>query len=60
MLRERPGAYIWLGHGARGNDGHGGPGCRLHNPHYDFNDDILTTGASYWATLVETILPRSA
>ncbi len=60
MLRERPGAYIWLGHGAQGNDGHGGPGCRLHNPHYDFNDDILTTGASYWATLVETILPRSA
>ena len=55
MLRERPGAYIWLGHGA-----HNGPGCRLHNPHYDFNDDILTTGASYWATLVETILPRSA
>ena len=55
MLRERPGAYVWLGHGA-----HSGPGCRLHNPHYDFNDDILTTGASYWATLVETILPRSA
>jgi len=55
MLKERPGAYIWLGHG-----GHGGPGCRLHNPHYDFNDAILTTGASYWASLVETILPRSA
>ncbi len=55
MLRERPGAYIWLGHG-----GHGGPACRLHNPHYDFNDAILTTGASYWATLVETALPRSA
>lgn len=60
LLRERPGAYVWLGHGAQGNDGHGGPACRLHNPHYDFNDDILTTGASYWATLVETILPRSA
>ena len=55
LLRERPGAYVWLGHGA-----HTGPGCRLHNPHYDFNDEILTTGASYWATLVETILPRSA
>ncbi|PWC82319.1 peptidase M20 [Azospirillum sp. TSH100] len=55
MLKERPGAYIWLGHG-----GHRGPACRLHNPHYDFNDAILTTGASYWASLVETILPRSA
>jgi len=55
MLKERPGAYIWLGHG-----GHSGPSCRLHNPHYDFNDAILTTGASYWASLVETILPRSA
>ena len=55
MLRERPGAYIWLGHG-----GHLGSSCRLHNPHYDFNDAILTTGASYWASLVETILPRSA
>ncbi len=55
MLKERPGAYIWLGHG-----GHRGPSCRLHNPHYDFNDDILAVGASYWASLVETILPRSA
>ncbi|CBS88008.1 M20 aminoacylase family protein [Azospirillum lipoferum] len=55
MLKERPGAYIWLGHG-----GHSGPSCRLHNPHYDFNDAILTTGAGYWASLVETILPRSA
>jgi hippurate hydrolase len=55
MLKERPGAYIWLGHG-----GHLGSSCRLHNPHYDFNDAILTTGASYWASLVETILPRSA
>ncbi|ALG70188.1 peptidase M20 [Azospirillum thiophilum] len=54
MLKERPGAYIWLGHG-----GHRGPSCRLHNPHYDFNDDILAVGASYWASLVETILPRS-
>ncbi|MGA1858742.1 M20 aminoacylase family protein [Azospirillum sp. 11R-A] len=55
MLKERPGAYVWLGHG-----GHLGSSCRLHNPHYDFNDAILTTGASYWASLVETILPRSA
>ena len=29
----------------------------VHNPHYDFNDDILTLGASYWARLVESALP---
>lgn len=50
MLRERPGCYAWLGNGPM--DG----GCMLHNPNYDFNDDILPVGASYWATLVEHIL----
>jgi hippurate hydrolase len=50
MLRERPGCYVWIGNGlAEG-------GCMLHNPHYDFNDDILTLGASYWARLVEILL----
>ena len=28
----------------------------LHNPHYDFNDEILALGASYWARLAETVL----
>jgi hippurate hydrolase len=51
MLRERPGCYVWLGNGMA--DG----GCMLHNPGYDFNDDILPVGASYWATLVEQNLP---
>lgn len=52
MLRERPGCYVWLGNGmAEG-------GCMLHNPGYDFNDEILSVGASYWATLVEQILPE--
>lgn len=50
MLRERPGCYVWLGNGA------GEGGCMLHNPGYDFNDEILPVGASYWATLVEQIL----
>ena len=50
MLNEKPGAYIWIGNGPR--DG----GCMLHNPNYDFNDDILPIGASYWARLVETRL----
>jgi len=38
MLQQRPGAYIWLGQG-KGNDP-----APLHNPHYDFNDDVLETG----------------
>jgi len=50
MLQEKPGCYVWLGNGS--SDGN----CLLHNPHYDFNDEILTVGASYWVKLVETIL----
>jgi hippurate hydrolase len=51
MLRQRPGSYIWIGNGP--SDG----GRVLHNPHYDFNDEILPIGASYWAKLVESLLP---
>ncbi len=50
MLQQRPGAYIWLGNGQTG-EGHG-----LHNPHYDFNDEILPLGASYWVALVQAQL----
>jgi len=50
MLQEKPGCYVWLGNGS--SDG----SCLLHNPHYDFNDDILTVGASYWVKLVERVL----
>jgi len=50
MLQEKPGCYVWLGNGSSDGD------CLLHNPHYDFNDAILTVGASYWVKLVETIL----
>ncbi len=46
MLNEKPGCYVWLGNGP------GTGGCTLHNPHYDFNDDLLTLGASYWVHLV--------
>ena len=51
MLQARPGAYVWIGNGGDA----GGPG--LHNPAYDFNDEILPLGASYWARLVERNLP---
>ena len=50
MLREKPGCYVWLGNGP-------GNGERaLHNPHYDFNDEVLAIGVSYWVRLVETAL----
>ena len=54
MLQAKPGCYIWLGNGMEGGPG----GCAVHNPLYDFNDDISVIGASYWARLVETALPR--
>ena len=47
MLQEKPGCYVWLGNGP------GEGGCMLHNPHYDFNDDVLQTGVSYWINLVK-------
>ncbi|MFN3593231.1 MAG: M20 aminoacylase family protein [Thiobacillaceae bacterium] len=50
LLRERPGCYVWIGNGS------GEGGCMLHNPHYDFNDAILTLGASYWVRLTEHLL----
>ena len=51
MLQARPGAYVFLGQG-------GGPsGCFLHNPGYDFNDEVIPLGAGYLAALVEESLP---
>jgi amidohydrolase len=48
MQHVVPGCYVFLGNGT---DSVGG--CMLHNPTYDFNDNILATGAEYWITLVE-------
>ncbi|WP_313953363.1 M20 aminoacylase family protein [Accumulibacter sp.] len=50
MLLEKPGCYVWLGNGP------GSGGCTLHNPHYDFNDEILPLGVSYWVKLVQAVL----
>ncbi|CCD29501.1 putative hippurate hydrolase protein HipO (Benzoylglycine amidohydrolase) (Hippuricase) [Candidatus Glomeribacter gigasporarum BEG34] len=61
LLREKPGCYAFIGNGDgdhRG-DGHGAGPCMLHNPSYDFNDDILTLGATYWVRLAEAFLPVS-
>jgi amidohydrolase len=47
MLEKKPGCYVWLGAGT-------GPDTpNIHSPHYDFNDDALSIGASYWVTLAE-------
>ncbi len=53
MARAVPGCFVRIGQadGARGSVG-------VHHPKYDFNDDILPIGASYWATLVERELAR--
>lgn len=50
MLQEKPGCYLWIGNGSSANS------CLLHNPHYDFNDEILPIGAAYWVKLAETLL----
>lgn len=50
MLQEKPGAYVFLGQG-------GGPSsCFLHNPGYDFNDEVIPFGAGYLAALAEEAL----
>jgi amidohydrolase len=48
LLQERPGAYIFLGNGNS---------SELHTDTYDFNDDAIPVGVSYWARLVEKALP---
>lgn len=50
LSRVVPGCYVWLGNGP------GEGGCMLHSPHYDFNDEIITTGIRYWVRLVEKAL----
>ncbi|MGI9301306.1 MAG: M20/M25/M40 family metallo-hydrolase [Gammaproteobacteria bacterium] len=53
MLDKVPGCYINIGNG-RAEDS-----CEVHNPGYDFNDDALPLGASFFAHLVETRLGKS-
>jgi metal-dependent amidase/aminoacylase/carboxypeptidase family protein len=49
-LAARPGCCIWIGNGPIAD------GRSLHSSRYDFNDEILPLGASYWCTLVETVM----
>jgi hippurate hydrolase len=48
MLNARPGAFIWIGNG---------DSAGLHHPSYNFSDDAIPFGTSYWVRLVETALP---
>jgi hippurate hydrolase len=55
FLEKVPGCYVFIGNG-EGEEG----GCMVHNPGYDFNDRVLSTGASYWVRLAETWLAPQA
>jgi amidohydrolase len=48
MLEARPGAFIFIGNG---------DSAGLHHPKYDFNDDVIPSGISYWVRLAETAMP---
>jgi hippurate hydrolase len=48
MLEARPGAFVFIGNG---------DSAGLHNPAYDFNDEAIPIGCSYWVRLVETAMP---
>jgi hippurate hydrolase len=48
MLQARPGAFAFIGNG---------DSAKLHHPGYDFNDEAIAIGASYWVRLVETAMP---
>jgi amidohydrolase len=62
MLQAKPGAYCFIanGDGAHREMGHGGGPCMLHNPSYDFNDELIPLGATYWVRLAEAWLARGA
>ena len=60
MLKVRRGAYVFIGNGdgAHRAQGFGLGPCMLHNPSYDFNDELIPLGATFWVRLVERYLGR--
>jgi amidohydrolase len=60
MLEAKPGAYCFIsnGDGSHREMGHGGGPCVIHNPSYDFNDDLIPLGATYWVRLAEEWLAK--
>lgn len=61
MLQHKPGCYVFLGNGEGEHRlaGHGLGPCNLHNPSYDFNDQLIPIGATYWVKLVEAYLKKT-
>ncbi|MBK6614441.1 M20 aminoacylase family protein [Ottowia sp.] len=65
MLLEKPGAYCFIANGdgahraGYAGGGHDAGPCTLHNPHYDFNDDLIPLGATYWVRLAEAWLAHT-
>jgi hippurate hydrolase len=54
MLERNAGCYVFIGNGVEAG------GCMIHNPRYDFNDEILTLGATYWVRLAQAFLAGHA
>ncbi|MSQ64847.1 MAG: amidohydrolase [Limnohabitans sp.] len=61
MLLKKPGTYFFLanGEGQHREMGHGGGPCTLHNPSYDFNDDLIPLGGTIWVNMVEKFLAKA-
>lgn len=61
MLQKKPGCYVFIGNGngEHRHSGHGLGPCNLHNPSYDFNDELLPIGATFWVRLAESYLRKS-
>ena len=61
FLQEKPGCYFVIGNGdgAHRDGGHGLGPCMLHNPSYDFNDELIPLGATAWVRIAESWLNRA-
>jgi amidohydrolase len=61
MLLAKPGCYAFLGNGMGGHRdaGHGAGPCMLHNASYDFNDELLPVGSTYWVELAQKFLAQA-
>jgi amidohydrolase len=61
MLQAKPGCYVFIanGDGSHREMGHGAGPCMLHNPSYDFNDDLIPLGGTYWVRLAEEWLAKA-
>ena len=61
MLQARPGCYVFIGNGdgTHRESGHGMGPCMLHNPSYDFNDELIPLGGSFWVRLAQRFLPAA-